>query len=135
MLKPGGNSGVYVRVPKNGEHRGDLGQKEAGVEIQILEDGAKKYAKLKPYQYCGSVYAIAAATKRVGRPPGKWNSLEINCRGTHYRITHNGVVIVDAQEKEFPELKNRRLTGFLGLQNHSTQVWFRDLRIGSPLKE
>jgi hypothetical protein len=43
------------------------------------------------------------------------------------------VVIVDAAEKEFPELKNRLAKGFLGLQNHSTQVWFRDLRIGTAV--
>jgi len=134
-LEAAGNSGVYVRVPKGGAHRGaEAGEKAAGVEIQLLDDRAKQYAKLQPYQYSGSVYAIAPATKRVGRQPGEWNTMEINCAGTHYRITHNGVVIVDATEKEFPELKNRLTRGFLGLQNHSTQVWFRDLRIGPAVK-
>jgi hypothetical protein len=97
----------------------------------LLDDTDKQYASLKDYQYCGSVYAIAPATKRVGRPVGQWNTMEINCVGNHYRITHNGVVIVDAAEKDFPELKNRLPKGFLGLQNHSTQVWFRELRIGT----
>jgi hypothetical protein len=130
-LAAGGNSGVYVRVPKGGAHRGaEAGQKEAGVEIQLLDDAAKQYAKLQPYQFCGSVYAIAPATKHVSRPAGQWNTMEINCQGNHYRVTHNGVVIVDAAEKDFPELKNRLARGFLGLQNHSTEVWFRDLRIG-----
>jgi hypothetical protein len=134
-LDAGGNSGVYVRVPSGGAHRGaEAGEKEAGTEIQLLDDTAKQYAKLQPYQYCGSVYAIAPATKHVNRPVGAWNTMEINCAGSHYRITHNGVVIVDAAEKDFPELKNRLAKGFLGLQNHSTQVWFRDLRIGAVLK-
>jgi hypothetical protein len=38
-------------------------------------------AALKPYQYTGSVYAIAPAREHVGRPAGEWNDLEINCRG------------------------------------------------------
>ncbi len=134
-LNEGGNSGVYVRVPSGGAHRGaEAGEKQAGTEIQLLDDTAKEYAKLQPYQYCGSVYAIAPATKHVGRPAGTWNTMEINCAGNHYRITHNGVVVVDAAEKDFPELKNRLPRGFLGLQNHSTQVWFRDLRIGTAVR-
>ena len=33
-LKAGGNSGVYIRVPENGDHHGD----GAGIEIQVLDD-------------------------------------------------------------------------------------------------
>jgi hypothetical protein len=134
-LAAGGNSGVYLRVPHGGAHRGkDADEKEAGVEVQLLDDKAAPYAKLQPYQYCGSVYAIAPASQRVGREVGQWNSLEINCDGTHYRVTHNGQLIVDANEKEFPELRNRLLKGYLGLQNHSTPVWFRHVRIGGAVK-
>jgi hypothetical protein len=134
-LAAGGNSGVYLRVPKGGAHRGkDAGQKEAGVEIQLLDDSAKQYAKLQPYQFCGSIYAIAPSQDRVGREPGRWNNLEINCLDTHYRIHHNGRLIVDANDKDFPELKNRLVKGYLGLQNHSTPVWFRHMRIGAAMK-
>ena len=125
-VSAGGNSGVFVRVPADGDHHG----KDAGVEVQVLDDRHPKYARLKPYQYCGSVYAVAAAKKHVGRPAGEWNSLEINCKGHDYRVTHNGVVIVDAKVGEFPQLKERLTKGFLGLQNHNTQVWYRNLRIG-----
>ena len=130
-LLPGGNSGVYVRVPKDGAHRGkSANQDQAGVEVQILDDQAERYAKLKDYQYCGSVYAIAPSTQRVGREAGQWNSMEIDCRGTRYRVTLNGVVIVDADADAFPELAERLTKGYLGLQNHSEEVWFRNLRIG-----
>jgi hypothetical protein len=125
-LKAGGNSGVYIRVPKDGDHHGN----GAGVEIQVLDDKAGQYRKLKPYQFTGSVYAVVPATQHVGREAGKWNSLEINCRGTAYHVTHNGVTIVAADEKTHPELKGRLVKGFLGLQNHSEEVWYRNLRIG-----
>ena len=125
-LREGGNSGVYVRVPKGGDHHG----KGAGVEVQILDDNAERYAKLKPYQYCGSVYKIVPASPRVSLPAGQWNTFEIECRGARYRIVHNGVVVVDADVQEAPELAERRAEGFLGLQNHSERVWFRHVRIG-----
>ena len=125
-LKAGGNSGVYVRVAENGAHR-DPGE---GVEIQILDDAAERYANLHDYQYAGSVYAIAAAQKHVGHEPGAWNTLEIDCSGPHYRVTHNGIIVVDANVAEYPALAERRLAGYLGLQNHSEEVWFRNLRIG-----
>lgn len=128
-LKAGGNSGVYIRVPEDGDHHGD----GAGIEVQTLDDAAEKYKTLKPYQYTGSLYAIAPATTHVGRPPGEWNRLEINCRGTKYHVIHNGVTIVAADETTFPELKGRLTKGFLGLQNHSEEVWYRNLRIGPPL--
>ena len=50
-IKPEGNSGVYVRVPKDGNHHG----KASGVEIQVLDGRATKYSKLKAYQYTGGV--------------------------------------------------------------------------------
>ena len=103
------------------------------VDGHVLDDAAGKYRSLKPYQYTGSLYAIAPATSHVGRPVGEWNRLEINCLGTKYHVIHNGVVIVAADQTTFPELKGRLTKGFLGLQNHSEEVWFRNLRIGPPL--
>lgn len=125
-LKAGGNSGVYLRVAKNGAHR-DPGE---GIEIQVLDDRAERYRKLKAYQYTGSVYAIAAAEQHVGRDPGQWNTLEIDCRGARYQITHNGIKIVDVDAAKVPELAGRRLAGYFGLQNHSEEVWFRNIRVG-----
>ncbi len=128
-LKAGGNSGVFIRVPTDGDHHGD----GAGIEVQTLDDRAGKYRELKPYQFTGSLYAIAPATSHVGKDVGEWNSLEINCRGTKYHITHNGMLIVAADESAYPELAGRLTKGFLGLQNHSEEVWFRNIRIGPAL--
>ncbi len=126
-LLPGGNSGIYVRVPLDGAHRAG-----GGAEVQILDDDDERYRKIAPGQFCGSVYKIAPAREHVSRPPGEWNTMEINCCGTSYRVTHNGVVVVDASSAEFPELGRRFRKGYLGLQNHSEEVWFRNLRIGPP---
>ena len=128
-LKAGGNSGVYIRVPENGDHHGD----DAGIEVQILDDAAERYRTLKPYQYTGSLYAIAPATSHVAKPVGEWNTLEINCRGTRYHVIHNGTTVIATDEAAFPELKGRLIKGHLGLQNHSEEVWFRNVRVGPAL--
>ncbi len=133
LVAPGANSGIYVRVPSDGNHhRENDTLPSAGFEVQILDDAAPKYAELKDYQYSGSVYDIAGARQHVGKPAGEWNTLEINCLGHHVTTFHNGVQIVDANSDEFPLLKLRRLKGYLGLQNHGPDVQFRKLRIGPP---
>ena len=128
-LLSGGNSGIYVRVPSDGAHREGGG---GGVEVQLLDDRADEYRNLEPAQYGGSLYKVAPATRHVSKPPGEWNTMEINCRGTSYRVTHNGVTIVNADGQHVPELNKRFRSGYLGLQNHREEVWFRNLRIGPP---
>jgi hypothetical protein len=125
LLKEGGNSGVYVRVPKDGAHHGA----GSGIEVQILDDKAPRYSQLKPYQYSGSLYAIVPADPMATRPAGEWNSLEIECRGDQYVVRQNGVEVIRANGATAPELLERRLEGYLGLQNHSEEVRFRNLRL------
>jgi hypothetical protein len=134
QVSPEGNSGVYVRVPADGNHHreNDLAP-PAGFEVQILDDAAPKYKDLKDYQYSASVYDIAGATQRVSKPAGQWNTLEIDARGQRIVVAHNGVVVADVTEETFPLIKLRQTSGFLGLQNHSTLVKFRNLRVGAPL--
>ena len=130
-LKEGGNSGVFIRVPKNGDHHGE----GAGIEVQVLDDNAKRYDSLKPYQYTGSLYAIVPAEPRVCRPAGEWNTLELDCHGTNYLVIHNGVQVIKANAEDHPELAKRLQKGYLGLQNHSEAVWYKDVRIGPSVQQ
>lgn len=130
-LAAGGNSGVYVRVPADGNHhRASESDPAAGFEVQVLDDADPQYKSLQDYQYSASLYDIAGATPRVSKPAGQWNTLEIDCRGQSVKITHNGQAVVDASADKQPLLALRSLSGFLGLQNHSTPVEFRRLRVG-----
>lgn len=135
LLAVGGNSGVYVRVPQDGNHHRENDTKPpAGFEVQVLDDAAKEHAKLKDYQYSASIYDIAGANPRNTRPPGEWNTLEIVCDGDRIITRHNGVTVTDINGESHPLIKLRKLSGFLGLQNHSTEVKFRNLRVGPPVK-
>ncbi|WP_166819665.1 3-keto-disaccharide hydrolase [Thalassoroseus pseudoceratinae] len=129
-LQAGSNSGVYVRVPHDGNHHRDKdSQPPAGFEVQVLDDSAEKYKSLKDYQYSASVYDIAGASPRVCRPPGQWNTLEIECKGHTVRTVHNGVEVVHVTAQKHPLIKLRQTRGYLGLQNHGVGVSFRNLRI------
>jgi hypothetical protein len=129
----GGNSGVYVRVPADGNHHRDNDtMPAAGFEVQVLDDAAPQYKNLKDYQFSASVYDIAGAQPHVSKPHGEWNTLEINCHGGNITTTHNGKVVTQVTPETHPISKLRQLKGFLGLQNHSSLVKFRNVRIGPP---
>ena len=70
------------------------------------------------------------ADPRVTRPAGAWNTLEIDCNADRYRVIQNGVEVVISSGAIAPELLERRLEGYIGLQNHSEEVRFRNIRLG-----
>jgi hypothetical protein len=129
-LEPGGNNGVAVRAPVTGNPA------YAGMEIQILDDYADKYAALQPWQFHGSVYGIFPAKRGALKKAGEWNEEEIACRGTKIRVTLNGTVIVDADLAEVKDEKIieshpgiRRRSGRIGFMSHGSLVEFRNIRI------
>ena len=130
-LPPMGNNGVGIRTPLKGNPA------YAGMEIQILADNYKeKYPQLRPYQYHGSVYGVVPAKPGHQKPIGEWNCEEIYCKGSHVKVTVNGVVIVDADldkvdkpidGHEHPGLHNKK--GYIGFLGHGSPVQFRNIRI------
>jgi hypothetical protein len=124
-LPKNGNSGVFLRVP-------DLDTKvspsQTAMEIQILDDTGPSYTKLKPYQYCGSLYGFVPRSKAVYRP-GEWNRYEITCQGNRVVVVFNDEKVVDADIAQFPDLRKRPRRGFIGLQNHGSAVEFRKVEI------
>jgi len=129
-LLPGGNNGVGIRTPM------DCNSAYCGMEIQILDDTAEKYAKLKPYQYHGSIYGVVPAKRGHLNPVGEWNSEEILCEGRRVKVTLNGAVIVDANLDEIGEpmdgrehLGLKRQQGYIGFLGHGARIEFRNLRI------
>lgn len=124
----GGNSGVFLRAPRVGDPA------YAGLEIQVLDDYADKYADLQSWQYTGSIYGVLAPSSRESHKAGRWQSMVIVCEGPQVQVTLNGEGIVDANliaymhlEKSHPGLKRRG--GYIGLQNHSTRVEYRNIRL------
>lgn len=128
----GGNNGIGLRVPEGGHPSQD------GMEIQVLDNTAERYAHLKPYQYHGSVYGIIPAKRGYLNPVGAWNEEEIRLVGRHVTVVLNGEVIVDGDldeatangamdGREHPGLD--RETGYIVLCGHGSAVQFRNMRI------
>ncbi len=126
-VPPGGNSGVFLRAPHTGNPAFE------GMEIQVLDDDAPIYATIKPAQHCGSLYGLAAAKPGAIKKAGEWQKYNIVCDGQRVKVTLNGTVVVDANLADYqndathPGVK--RTQGFIGLQNHGTQIAYRNLRI------
>ena len=131
-LTPRANNGLGIHTPLEGDAAYE------GKEIQILDNTADKYKKLKPYQYHGSVYGVIPAKRGFLNPVGEWNSEEVYVNGDHIRVALNGTVIVDGNMKEasnkgtldhkkHPGLKRKK--GHIAFLGHGSELEFRNIRI------
>lgn len=131
-LTPGANNGLGIRCPLKGHASSD------GIELQILDNTAEKFANIKPYQAHGSIYGVVPAKRGFLKPVGEWNSQEVIAKGAKIKIVLNGETILDADlskidlentmdEKEHPGLK--RTSGHIGFLGHGSTLEFRNIRI------
>ena len=122
-----GNSGVFIRAPKEGAAW------VSGMEIQILDDFGDKWKNLKPVQFTGSIYAVQAPEKRATKKAGEWQTMRIRCMGTKCDVWINGEHVVKGDLAELAKTHTqpglKRKSGFIGLQNHSSPVHYRNIRI------
>lgn len=118
-LTPGANNGLAIRAPLTGNPARN------GYELQILDNTHQKYAKLKPYQYHGSIYSLVPAKRGHLKPVGEWNQQEVIARGDRITVTLNGTVIVDADVAEH----KRSERGHIGFLGHGDQIYARNIRI------
>lgn len=131
LLPPGGNNGLAIRYPGKGNPAYD-----GMCELQVLDDGHEKYAKLDPRQAHGSAYAMVGAHRGFLRPAGQWNYQEVTVRGSTVRVELNGSVILDADLAQVTEFMDKKahpgkdLTkGHFGFAGHGDDVRFRKIAI------
>ena len=131
-VPPGANNGIAIRAPLGGDAA------YQGMEVQVLENSHPKYAGLKPWQFHGSIYGIAAAHRGYQGPPGTWNHQEIRADGRRMTVVLNGKVIMDIdldQALSQGSLSGRdhpgaaRTSGHVGFCGHGDVVHFKDLRL------
>ncbi|MEM9586714.1 MAG: DUF1080 domain-containing protein [Planctomycetota bacterium] len=130
-LPPGGNNGLAIRSPLSGDASVD-----AFCELQVLDNSAKKYAKLDPRQYHGSVYGVIPARRGYLREPGQWNFQQVTIDGTQVTVELNGTVILSGDVsqvdsfmdgKDHPGISRKR--GHFGFAGHRDPVEFRNIAI------
>ena len=128
------NSGIFIRTAskRNWLH--------TGIEIQVRDSFG-----IKPHKHsAGAVYDLLAARVNAVRPAGKWNRYIVDCQDNKITVTLNDVKIIDmdvnkwTQDGKNPDgsknkfktaIKNWKRHGFIGFQDHKTNVWYRNIRI------
>lgn len=118
-IVPDGNSGVFVW--------GTLDARSSAFGMEVQLRGVQK-TKMDE-DTTGAVYSALPPREDAGRPAGEWNEVEITCRGSKVQVTVNGRRVQDFDADQVPALRGRLRAGFIGLQDHESDVWFRRVRI------
>ena len=119
LFNEGANSGLFLRAPRANR------QSKMGFEFQMMGDHGQPVHD----DTTGAIYSVLAPKVNASKPAGEWNELEIQLNGPHYKAILNGQVVQDINFDEHPEMKHRLRRGFIGLQDHSNKVAFRNIRI------
>ena len=130
--KKGGNSGVKYRVQeKKGEGFA------FGPEYQCIDDGDKVDKGAT-----GSLYDVLPPHDKKVNPAGQFNQSKIVVRGDHVEHWLNGVKVLeyefgsDAFKAAVAQSKfktsptwGKTAKGYVALQDHNDEAWFRNIRI------
>ena len=135
------NSGVFVRTsslkPRPGK---DVGFN--GIEVQILD------SKTAGYYDTGAIYDLSKPTKNAMKPAGEWNHIEIICDQSMIAVVLNGEKVNHVDLAQFTEpnkrpdgsahkfdvaYKDHSRTGYIGLQDHGSPCWFKNIKL-RPLR-
>ncbi len=140
MLKADGNSGVKYLVQKVDDWVNKDGRqaRARGMEYQLADDHNADAAS-DPARAAGSLYSVIAPVPKVTPKIGDFNHSRLVVRGGAVEHWLNGTRVV-RYEIGAPEvqkqLRNLRkddapivLEGPISLQNHSSETWFRNLKI------
>jgi hypothetical protein len=135
-VEEGGNSGILYLATEEPELI-----YQAAPEMQVLDDAGHRDGQ-SPLTSAGAAYALYPAPRGVVNPAGEWNSARILMRGTHVEHWLNGQKLLEYEiggehfnervaESKFAEwplfAKARR--GHIGLQEHGSPVWYRNIKI------
>jgi hypothetical protein len=132
------NSGIFVRTS-------DLADPvNTALEAQI-------YAPLgKSLHDFGAIYDLMAPTKIASKGPGQWDTVNVRCVGPLIEVRVNGekVTELDCDTLDQPGLradgtkhkfgraiKDFARKGYIGLQDHGTDVWFKNIKVRELKKE
>lgn len=138
-ISKGGNSGIFFHVAE-----GDNPTVYAsGPEYQLIDDIGFEYP-LEEWQKTAANYAMhnADTSNKILFPASEWNTSEIEVRDGHVAHWLNGQKVVEYQlwdtdwfkrvkEGKWNEYPNygRAIRGHIGLQDHGSPVYFRNIRI------
>ena len=134
-LPPGGNNGLAIRYPGEGD-TAYVGM----CECQVLDDQYEHSTghNIDPRQAHGSAYGMVPALRGYQHPIGDWNYEEVTVNGPTIKVEMNGTVILNADLStvtSFMDNKKHpgkdRTSGFFGFAGHNDPVQFRNISLKS----
>jgi hypothetical protein len=140
MLRADGNSGVKYLVQKVDEWVNQEGRqaRARGLEFQ-LADNHNTDAASDASRAAGSLYSVIAPAPRVAPKIGEFNRSRLVVRGGVVEHWLNGTRVVRYEiaapevQKHLRELRKDGgeilLEGPIALQNHSSETWFRNIKV------
>jgi hypothetical protein len=136
-ISKGCNSGIFVRTasltPRSGK---DVGFN--GIEVQILDTSTAGYYDT------GAIYDLSKPTRNAMKPAGEWNHIEVTCNGSLIDVVLNGEKVNHVDLALFTEPNKRPdgtahkfdvayrdhpRTGYIGLQDHGSDCWFKNIKL------
>jgi hypothetical protein len=129
-----GNSGVKYLIDRVDEWTNAAGRqaRARGLEYQLADD-ANPDAASDPRRVAGSLYSLIAPTPHMAPRIGDYNHSRLLVHGPHVEHWLNGVKVVEF-ETTAPEVQqllhgDPPSTSPISLQNHSSETWFRNIKI------
>lgn len=136
-ISKGCNSGLFIRTssltPRPGK---DVGFN--GIEIAIDDTTGAGYHDT------GAIYDLVRPRKNAMKPVGEWNRLLVTCDDHSIRVELNGDLVTSMNLNDFAEAnkrpdgtahkfdvayKNHPRTGYIGLQDHGSPCWFKNIKL------
>ncbi|MDA0833967.1 MAG: DUF1080 domain-containing protein [Planctomycetota bacterium] len=126
------NSGVFFRI---GDPNDPV---QTGIEAQVLSGNGTGMHDF------GALYDLVPIRVNATHGHGKWDTMEITCKGPMMSIKVNGVEVSSVNADEWVEpgvrpdgssnkftkaLKDFPRKGYLGFQDHGHKVWFKNVKI------
>ena len=140
-ISQGGNSGVFIlaqEIPNEPIWK-------SGLEFQVLDNDKHPDAQLgvNGDRKAASLYDLIPANPQNTKPAGEWNQAGILCYQGTVVFKQNGANVVEfhlwtedwkkmvenSKFKEFPAFLNPAHEGYIGLQDHGSDVWFKNIKL------
>ena len=139
-ITPHCNSGIFVRtMPLTRRAGKDVGYN--GIEIAIDD------TKSAGYVDTGAFYDLVKPKKNAMKPVGEWNHIVITSDRNRMSVVLNGEPVsqIDLDEWREPNkrpdgsphkfdvaYKDHPRKGYIGLQDHGSDCWFRNIKLKPP---
>ena len=140
-VSEGGNSGIFYLA----QEKPDQPIWKSAPEMQILDNDKHPDARLGKdgNRTAGSLYDLIPGNMDVVNPAGEWNKVKILVyKGTVVHWVNGEQVleyhlwtedwknmIMQSKFKDYDDFLNTAEKGYIGLQDHGDDVWFRNIKI------